>query len=175
MTETRSLTEYEIEDILSFIIPQKGIPSDTALSVVNINKQGLRYQLQQVKIYPQMISKLSEMIEKQYFTSKIQAGESVGVIGAQSIGEKQTQTSVCFSTPICIKKNGIIVNTTIGKYIDNEMKNGIIVETSLNGYIKPVDNVQILSVSQDEKMNWMNMLRKHLLPSMIRAKTISLS
>lgn len=90
----RSLTEYEIDSILEFIKPQKGIPIDTALSVVALNKKGLRDQLVSVQIYPEMIPALAEMIEKQYFESKIQAGESVGVIGAQSIGEKQTQTTL---------------------------------------------------------------------------------
>ena len=121
MTETRSLTEYEIENILSFIKPQKGIPSDTAMSVVNINKQGLRYQLQQVKIYPEMIPTLADMIQKQYFESKIQAGESVGVIGAQSIGEKQTQTtlnSIDWTDKILYSYNGSISIEPIGQMID---------------------------------------------------------
>ncbi len=76
MTETRSLTEYEIENILSFIKPQKGIPSDTAMAVVDINKQGLRHQLQKVKIYPEMIPTLSDMIQKQYFESRESKQES---------------------------------------------------------------------------------------------------
>lgn len=92
--QVRSLTEYEIDSILSFIKPQKGIPLETGLSVVAINKKELRAQLVSVQIYPGMIPSLAEMIEKQYFESKIQAGESVGVIGAQSIGEKQTQTTL---------------------------------------------------------------------------------
>ena len=92
--ELRSLTEYEIDSMLQFIEPQKGIPTDTALSIVALNKKGLREQLVSVQIYPEMIPTLSKMIEKQFFDSKIQAGESVGVIGAQSIGEKQTQTTL---------------------------------------------------------------------------------
>ena len=95
MTEKRVLTNYEIEDILSFIKPQPGIPVDTAMSVVKANKQLLRDQLLKGKlIYPEMIKSLKDMIEYQYNETIIQAGESVGVIGAQSIGEKQTQTTL---------------------------------------------------------------------------------
>ena len=94
MTQPRLLTEYEIEDMLSFIKPQIGIPKETAMSVVNLNKKGLREQLKCQKIYPDMIPALGKMIEKQFMASKVQSGESVGVIGAQSIGEKQTQTTL---------------------------------------------------------------------------------
>ena len=91
---TRLLTEEEIENILVFIKPQPTVPLDTAMSVVNMNKARLRQQLKKQKIYPAMIEKLGEQIEKSYRASMIQVGESVGVICAQSIGEKQTQTTL---------------------------------------------------------------------------------
>ena len=90
----RHITEYEIQDILSFITPQKGIPKESAISIANTNKQSLYQQLKIQKIYPSMIPKLKTIIERQYNISKIQPGESVGVIGAQSMGEKQTQTTL---------------------------------------------------------------------------------
>jgi DNA-directed RNA polymerase beta' subunit len=90
----RNLTTNEIEDILSFIKPQKGIPIETANSIIENNKNDLRKQLNSQLIYPEMIKDLKNIIEKQYFSCMIQAGESVGVIGAQSIGEKQTQTTL---------------------------------------------------------------------------------
>ena len=91
---TRLLTEEEIENILKFIQPQPDVPLDTAMSVVNRNKTRLRQQLKKQEIYPAMIHKLGKQIEKAYRNSLIQAGESVGVICAQSIGEKQTQTTL---------------------------------------------------------------------------------
>ena len=94
MSKQRCLTEYEIESILSFITPQKCIPTETSASVVATNKNKLRHQLIGQLIYPEMIPQLKNMIEKQYNDSIIQAGESVGVISAQSIGEKQTQTTL---------------------------------------------------------------------------------
>ena len=94
MSKQRCLTEYEIELILSFITPQKCIPTETSASVVATNKNKLRHQLIGQLIYPEMIPQLKNMIEKQYNDSIIQAGESVGVISAQSIGEKQTQTTL---------------------------------------------------------------------------------
>ena len=54
----RLLTPLEIESMLDFIIPQKGIPIDTALSLVKINKDRFKKQLVSVKVYPEIISKL---------------------------------------------------------------------------------------------------------------------
>jgi len=94
MTTKRMLTEEEIEDILSFIVLQKGIPEETARCVAENNKNDIRVQLKKQVVYPEIIPHIKDMIEKQYSSSKINAGESVGVIASQSIGEKQTQTTL---------------------------------------------------------------------------------
>ena len=90
----RKLTHIEIEDIIDFIKPQTGVPLDTAMSVVNMAKERLRSQLRDQVVYPEIIEDLTMGIKKYYQDSLIQAGESVGVICAQSIGEKQTQTTL---------------------------------------------------------------------------------
>ena len=126
--EPRSLTEYEIESLLGFIKPQKGIPIDSAMSIVALNKKGLREQLINVQIYPEMIPTLGKMIEKQYLESKIQSGESVGVIGAQSIGEKQTQTtlnSVDWTDKVLYMFNGNVKVEPIGQMIDDLLQERI--------------------------------------------------
>jgi DNA-directed RNA polymerase II subunit RPB1 len=91
---TRLLTNEEIENMIAFIQPQKGIPVDTALSITNIQKEKLRVQLRKQKIYPEIIPALKDEIEKSYYACLIDPGDSVGVISAQSIGEKQTQTTL---------------------------------------------------------------------------------
>ena len=117
----RLLTKNEIDDIVSFIKPNPSIPKLIADSVVMNNKNLLISQLENQLIYPDKISHLKETIQYYYFTSIIQPGESVGVIGAQSIGEKQTQTSISHDEKIIIKKNNKIINTSIGDFIDYEM------------------------------------------------------
>lgn len=91
---SRLLTEQEIENILSFIKPRKGIPVESAMAVVNANKDRFRKQLRNQKVYPEIIPALKRELEKTYLASQIQPGECVGVICAQSIGEKQTQTTL---------------------------------------------------------------------------------
>ena len=118
----RSLTKTEIEYILDFLIPQPGIPIDTANSIVESTKKLLREQLVCQKIYPDIIESLKNTIKKQYFSSLIQSGECVGVIGAQSIGEKNTQTtlnSVDWTDKVLYIVNDKVFVEPIGMMIDN--------------------------------------------------------
>jgi DNA-directed RNA polymerase II subunit RPB1 len=96
MTHLRLIKEEEIEFIIDFIRPQVGIPLDSAMAIVENNKERFRKQLRGQSIYSEIIPQLKQDIEKTYFNSLVQAGESVGIICAQSIGEKQTQT--CLNT-----------------------------------------------------------------------------
>lgn len=91
---TRYLTNDEIEFIVDFIKPNLSIPSTTAFSIVEANKNKLRNQLKICKVYPQIIPELKENIMKSYYSSLIEPGESVGIICAQSLGEKQTQNTL---------------------------------------------------------------------------------
>lgn len=90
----RFLTQEEIEDILNFVPLQKGIPLLSAISIMNNTKRKLMQQLSKQFLYPEIIPKLKEKIKRYYFSSKVQPGESVGIIAAQSIGEKQTQSTL---------------------------------------------------------------------------------
>lgn len=90
----RLLKESEIQNIMDFLEISPFIPEETALILVENIKNKIRKQLEKEKVYPAIIPKLKEMIKESYENSLIQAGESVGVICAQSIGEKQTQTTL---------------------------------------------------------------------------------
>jgi len=92
--QKRKLTKGEIEDMLEFIQPNPHIPIETAMVIVEKAKEPLRKQLTGQLIYPEMIGRLSQQIRELYFSSLIQPGESVGIITAQSIGEKQTQSNL---------------------------------------------------------------------------------
>lgn len=91
---TRKLTELEIENILDFIKPSPNIPLDCAMSIVNGVKERFRSQLRTQRILPKRIPDLKKILTDQYFKTKIPSGESVGVIAAQSIGERQTQNTL---------------------------------------------------------------------------------
>jgi hypothetical protein len=159
----RYLTEKEIDSILDFIKPNKSLPPDSALSIVKNNKSRLVNQLKKQKIYPELIPELKKHLEKNYYSTLIQPGESVGIIAAMAIGEKQTQNSIVYDEQILVRKNGKIFKTTIGEFIDREMYTGEVIKIHDNSFVKPVSDIEILTISQTEKIEWKHVteLSKH--------------
>lgn len=158
---TRLLTNTEIENMLNFIQPQKGIPHDTAMSIVNIQKERLRVQLKTQKVYPKIIPALKEQIEKVYYSSLIDPGESVGVICAQSIGEKQTQTtlnSVDWTEKLLYTQNNTTVVEPIGKMIDRLLSlnpdNITKIEENRTEYLPLPEGYMIPSCDENGNTNW---------------------
>ena len=90
----RLLSESEIDSLVDFIIPNRMIPIETSLSVNKITKDAIRNQLRGQMVYPQIIPELKNEIKRHYFDSQIQVGESVGILAAQSIGERNTQSTL---------------------------------------------------------------------------------
>jgi DNA-directed RNA polymerase beta' subunit len=104
----RQLNSVEIEEILNVIPLNRGLPSEVATSIRKTQQEKIRTQLIKVVIYPDVIPSLKLEIERQYYKTKIQSGEAVGIITAQSIGERQTQ-----STLNSFHHAGISMKTTI--------------------------------------------------------------
>lgn len=91
---SRKLTSKEIDNLLDFITIDKSLPLDTAVSIYNNNRNRFVKQLENQLVYPVIIPKLKEELRKNYIQSQIQPGESVGIISAQSIGQKNTQSTL---------------------------------------------------------------------------------
>ena len=140
----RNLTEYEIDFILDFIIPQNGIPFDSAMSIVENNKNRLKSQLIMQMVYPSIIPELKEKIRSSYVKTIIHPGESVGILTAQSIGEKQTQltlNSITYESEIIIRDNNLNgVVTQIGVLIDNLL-------------LKHKKTIEYISINRTEFLN----------------------
>ena len=153
----RFLTDIEIEDILDFIKPNKSIPSDSANSIVKITKDKFRKQLIKKEVYPSIIPELKNIIHKNYQQSLIDAGESVGILAAQSIGERQTQNSIDYDEEIIINLENKIIKTKIGKFIDEYMESfSGCQKLDEHSYVQECKNVKIMTISQDEKIQWQN-------------------
>jgi len=91
----RFLTENEIEDILNYsIVTNNNIPKTISDSIKNNVSKDFKKQLKTIKIYPEKIDELKSRLRKIYYSSLIQPGENVGVLTAQSVGERQTQLTL---------------------------------------------------------------------------------
>jgi len=151
---SRYLTDKEIENILDFIKLNKSIPKDSALAIVKNTKDKLITQLKKQKIYPSLIPELKKQLQINYIKTRIDPGESVGILSAQSIGEKQTQNSIAYDEEIIIKDNGIVRKTTIGKFINLYMDLYNFKKIDEHSHIQECKNIQIMTVTHDEKIQW---------------------
>lgn len=180
---TRLLSQMEIDNILDFIYVSEYIPTETANAVQRNIKNSLQNQLKTQMVYPSIIPKLKEIIKESYQKSIIQAGESVGVICAQSIGEKNTQTtlnSVDWKEKLLYMKNNNTIIETIGKMIDTILeknKDSIThIEENRTEYLELDDGFMIPSTDKDGMMLWYKIeaITRHLpVGKLVRVKTQS--
>jgi DNA-directed RNA polymerase beta' subunit len=96
--EKRKLTIDEISYIIYKIFKQdeekNNIPQEINDSILNLKKMKLKKILIKIEIYPTLIEHFIEKLKMKYEMAKITPGEAVGILCAQSIGEKQTQMTL---------------------------------------------------------------------------------
>lgn len=93
----RRLTEEEIRDMLLYITKDDGVfPTTLPIDLCPTRRlcETMTHRLKTIEIHPDAIPELRDTLQQKYMTSKIEPGKSVGVICAQSIGEKQTQMTL---------------------------------------------------------------------------------
>lgn len=116
----RKLLDTEIAEIIISLNTKKA--NNATESVHNHLIEKLKNQLNSVQIYPEIFDDFKKNIIRQFFTSKISPGENVGILIAQSIGEKQTQMSIAYDEYIYVKRRNLIENVQIGQFIDKYMQ-----------------------------------------------------
>ena len=138
------------------------------LSVIDEIKENTSGSLSKEKI--KLI--LDETV-KAYDLAKVNAGECVGLISAESIGEPGTQMSLDFAEKVIVKSGNKIKTIEIGKFIDKVM------EAKLNyveHYVKQNDTevcevsdaeIFVPAISQNEKLEWKKVtaLSRHQSPT----------
>lgn len=87
----RLLTPPEIEYILSDLKEFYCVEKEVAVHMFQAMKDKCRKQLQAIQLKPDQIDNMKHEIERYYTSSQVQPGECVGILTAQSIGERQTQ------------------------------------------------------------------------------------
>lgn len=84
------------------------VPSEIADSVWVNHERLLRRQLAAAAVAPDKLGEFEAAIVERYHTSLVTPGECVGIIGAQSIGEMQTQSNLnTFHTAGKLQYNGV--------------------------------------------------------------------
>lgn len=108
--EKRKLSKDEIELLFSNFDKYfpKYLDKELQEIVIHRTKVDLIQQFENCIVYPSIIPTLKEKIEKFFQQSIIPAGEMVGVVASQSIGERQTQLTLN-----SFHQAGLTVNTVI--------------------------------------------------------------
>lgn len=88
------LSEEQMLDICQSMPINRSLPEHIRLSILSKIKTRLYNDLTRVKIYPHLYQKFKQEIVKYYYKTLVASGEAVGVQVAQSIGERQTQTTL---------------------------------------------------------------------------------
>jgi len=90
----RLLTDGEIDYILSGVVVPKKLTTQLKKSIEEITKRDITFQLKKCLVYPSIIEELKSQITREYNNTLVSPGENVGIITAQSIGERQTQLTL---------------------------------------------------------------------------------
>ena len=113
-----SLTQNFIDETCNLAITHLKIPLIVANKIVENQKSVLKQLLIKIKLVNSELDIFQSDIIRIYQTSKIAPGECVGILGAQSIGEKQTQMTLnTFHTAGKLQQTGVgrfqeLLNTT---------------------------------------------------------------
>lgn len=109
--DIRNLTQEEVENIIQQCEPKTmkaNIPHEIYESIWGKQERILRRELECACIAADKYQEFERIVTEKYSTALIAPGESVGIIGAQSIGEKQTQTTLnTFHTAGKLQYNGV--------------------------------------------------------------------
>jgi DNA-directed RNA polymerase beta' subunit len=120
----QKLTEEQLVELCEAIPLNPNLPKQVRLSIIANIRTRLYNDLSTVEIYPCLFQKFKEEIVKYYYKSLAESGEAVGVQVAQSIGERQTQStlnSIDWEDKVLVYNRGDkkMHIEPVGQYIDN--------------------------------------------------------
>jgi DNA-directed RNA polymerase beta' subunit len=104
------LTPVEIENIIKECkrVSSKKLPQEILEQIQSKQDIVLKNELEKVKLLPKKYEEFKNFIITKYHSAQASPGECVGIIGAQSIGERQTQTTLnTFHTAGKLQQSGV--------------------------------------------------------------------
>jgi len=109
-------------------------------------------EIKEKKLTKAQAEKAREILRERYVDARINPGEAIGMITAESFGEPGTQMCNDYNEKIMIKYNGRIRVVKIGEFVDDVLyysKGG-------NNILNIEDNTDlfVLGINQEEKMEW---------------------
>ena len=149
---TKEQNIVSVEDILKI---QEEILKDIDSVIINAV---FRFNLSSAHIRRMRITKrelvnIKNVIIEKMKMGKVAAGEMVGAIAAQSIGEPCTQMSACYYTSVLVAIDGKAETKTIGSLIDSYLPE---IKTNDQHDVMEVKNLKCTGISPTESVQWAN-------------------
>lgn len=94
IAKKRPLTSDEVERILNVVKVNKSLPPACGNAYATRTRTRIRRELEDIRLYENVVEKFIDEVRSKYEKTLIQAGESVGILCAQSIGEMNTQMTL---------------------------------------------------------------------------------
>jgi DNA-directed RNA polymerase beta' subunit len=143
----RPLTSEELDSMTNFIQPRHNIPIDVETRICMLRKAPIINQLKNVLVVESIVPTLKKELEIRFYKSLMSPGECVGIIGAQSMGEFNTQATLnTFHVAGSLSTGKVTNSLTRFQEINNASKNPKNVTckvyfTSSNSSIEEIKNV----------------------------------
>lgn len=102
------LTEATVEEVICRCRWKRQIPDEAYDDMWNRHERNLRNELVSVELHPTRLRDFVDTVCEKYHTARATPGDSVGILSAQSIGERQTQSSLnMFHTTGKLSESGV--------------------------------------------------------------------
>lgn len=122
-------------------------------------RDGLLEKLKEEEPSKKKTEEMIKRTEEAYRDTKYEAGEALGVVAAQSIGEPATQMSLDSDEKVIIKQDGRAGIAEIGEFVDRAIDKKSS-RKSGNWEVSDLESEEIFvpSITEDEKMEWRKVL-----------------
>lgn len=140
-----SCTEQELKDIIQPLL-------ETTSQVPLVHAYVLSvFARTRLPCSAEPLKRICDTMIKKWHKSIVAAGEMVGTIAAQSVGEPTTQMSADYDTEVIVDIHGSVKRVKIGPLVDSILNND-----SRESQEQPVTHLKCLGVSETEKVSWTN-------------------
>ncbi len=123
------------------------------------------------------LQKILDAATEAYEKAQVDAGECVGLVSAESIGEPGTQMCIAYDEKVLLKQDGSICTVNIGELVDSVLDSGIYPVGKKGGYeFCDANGISVLALNDDEKLEWRHVskLNRHKRPKkLVRITTKS--
>lgn len=142
-----SATFDEIEDIVKNVVLKR----KSAIYRACILDFFCSSKLYAAKLSTEEIYEIFQKIESKWIRSRVNYGEMVGSIAAQSIGEPCTQMSLAYTVPLLVQIDGKLKSIKIGQLINSILSDP---ESNDQHDVQEVNNIKCVGVSSTGSVQW---------------------